>query len=91
MNASTMLQDIEKYIPVVVDVNFNSVFAYKASRKVVGVVNTAQMAVAEAYINGLKVPDSVLRSLFDTCMPIFFQYYSALLAPYEWVLKKQII
>ena len=88
MNASTMLQDIEKYIPVVGDVNIKSVFAYKATREVVGVVNTAQMAVAEAYINGLKVPDSVLRSLFDTCMPIFFQYFPALLAPYEWVLKE---
>ena len=88
MNASTMLQDIEKYIPVVGDVNIKSVFAYKATREVVGVVNTAQMAVAEAYINGLEVPDSVLRSLFDTCMPIFFQYFPALLAPYEWVLKE---
>lgn len=88
MNASTMLQDIEKYIPVVGDVNFKSVFAYKATREVVGVVNKAQMAVAEAYINGLEVTDSVLRSLFDTCMPIFFQYFPALLTPYEWVLKE---
>lgn len=88
MNASTMLQDIEKYIPVVGDVNIKSVFAYKATREVVKVVNTAQMALAEAYINGLEVPDSVLRSLFDTCMPIFFQYFPALLAPYEWVLKE---
>ena len=88
MNASTMLQDIEKYIPVVGDVNIKSVFAYKATREVVEVVNTAQMAVAEAYINGLEVPDSVLRSLFDTCMPIFFKYFPALLAPYEWVLKE---
>ena len=88
MNASTMLQDVEKYIPVVGDVNIKSVFAYKATREVVGVVNTAQMAVAEAYINGLEVPDSVLRSLFDTCMPIFFKYFPALLAPYEWVLKE---
>ncbi|HCF29022.1 MAG TPA: SAM-dependent methyltransferase, partial [Cyanobacteria bacterium UBA11049] len=53
MNASTMLQDIEKYIPVVGDVNLKIPFAYKATREVVGVVNTAQMAVAEAYINGL--------------------------------------
>ncbi len=88
MNASTMLQDVEKYIPVVGDVNLKIPFAYQATREVVGVVNTAQMAVAEAYINGLEVPDSVLRSLFDTCMPIFFKYFPALLAPYEWVLKE---
>lgn len=88
MNASTMLQDVEKYIPVVGDINFKSTFAYKATREVVGIVNTVQMGVAEAYINGLEVPDSVLQSLFDTCMPIFFQYFPALLAPYEWVLKE---
>ncbi|CAA9373263.1 Cyclopropane-fatty-acyl-phospholipid synthase [uncultured Microcoleus sp.] len=44
------------------------------------------MAVAESYINGLEVPDSVLRSLFDTCMPVFFKHFPSLLAPYEWVL-----
>lgn len=48
MNASTILQDIEKYIPVAGDVTFKSVFVYKDTREVVGVVNTAQMAVAEA-------------------------------------------
>ncbi len=88
MNASTMLQDIEKYIPVVGDVNLKSAFAYKATREVVGIVNMVQMAVAEAYINGLEVPDSVVRSLFDACMPIFFKYFPSLLVPYEWVLKE---
>ena len=88
MNSVPSLQDIQKHIPVVGDVNIKSPFAYQATRGAVEVVNTLQMAVAEAYINGLEVPDSVLRSLFDTCMPIFFQYFPSLLAPYEWVLKE---
>ncbi|MEP0848811.1 hypothetical protein [Trichocoleus sp. FACHB-40] len=46
------------------------------------------MAVAEAYINGFEVPDAVLRSLFDTFMPILFKYFPSLLAPYGWVLKE---
>lgn len=88
MNYITSLQDIEKHIPIVGDINIKSPFAYQATRGAVEVVNTVQMAVAEAYINGLEVPDPVLRSLFDTCMPIFFQYFPSLLAPYEWVLKE---
>ena len=88
MNSVSSLQDIQKHIPIVGDVNIKSPLAYQATRGAVEVVNTLQMAVAEAYINGLEVPDSVLRSLFDTCMPIFFQYFPSLLAPYEWVLKE---
>ncbi len=88
MTASTMLQDIEKYIPLVGDVNTKSPLAYQATRGAVEVVNTVQMAVAEAYINGLEVPDPVMKVLFDTCMPIFFRYFPSLLAPYEWVLKE---
>ncbi|MBD2305844.1 class I SAM-dependent methyltransferase [Chroococcidiopsis sp. FACHB-1243] len=88
MTASIRLQDIEKYIPVVGDINNKSSLAYKTTREVVEVVNTIQMGVAEAYINGLEVPDPLLQKLFDTCMPIFFQYFPALLAPYEWVLKE---
>ncbi|MEH1943810.1 MAG: class I SAM-dependent methyltransferase [Nostoc sp.] len=88
MTTSTLLQEIEKYIPLLGDINTKNPLAYQATRGAVEVVNTVQMAVAEAYINGLEVPDSVLESLFDTCMPIFFQYFPSLLAPYEWVLKE---
>ena len=88
MTTLTTLPNIEKHLPVVGDVNIKSPFAYQATRGVVQVVNALQMTVAEAYINGLEVPDSVLRSLFDTCMPIFFRYFPSLLVPYEWVLKE---
>jgi cyclopropane-fatty-acyl-phospholipid synthase len=88
MNSITSLEDIQKHIPIVGDISIKTPFAYQATRGAVEVVNTVQMAVAEAYINGLEVPDSVLLLLFDTCMPIFFQYFPSLLAPYEWVLKE---
>ena len=88
MNIHTTLQDFQKYIPLVGDVNTKTTLAYKATREAVQVVNTLQMAVAEAYINGLEVPDPVLQGLFDTCMPIFFKYFPSLLAPYDWVLKE---
>ncbi len=88
MTSSTALQNIEKHIPIVGDVHTKSPIAYGATRLAVSAVNTVQMAVAESYINGLEVPDSVLRSLFDTCMPVFFKHFPSLLAPYEWVLKE---
>ncbi|MHC5766643.1 MAG: SAM-dependent methyltransferase [Nostoc sp.] len=88
MASPNTLKSLEKYIPLVGDMNMKTPLAYTATRGAVEVVNTIQMAVAEAYINGLEVPDSVLESLFDTCMPIFFKYFPALLAPYEWVLKE---
>jgi cyclopropane-fatty-acyl-phospholipid synthase len=88
MNTDTRLQDFQKYIPLVGDVNTKTTLAYTTTRGAVEVINALQMSVAEAYINGLEVPDSVLQGLFDTCMPIFFKYFPSLLAPYEWVLKE---
>lgn len=70
------------------DVNTKTTLAYEATRGAVQVVNTLQMAVAEAYINGLEIPDPVLQGLFDNFMPIFFKYFPSLLAPYDWVLKE---
>ncbi len=88
MTANTMLQDIEKYIPVIGDANIKSPLAYKATRQVVEIVNTVQMAAAEAYINGAEVPDPLLRALLDACLPVLFRYAPSLLVPYEWVLKE---
>ena len=79
---------LQRHIPAIGDIDSKSPLAYHLSRATVPVVNTIQMAVAEAYINGLEVPDAVLRSLFDTCMPIFFKYFPSLLAPYDWVLTE---
>jgi cyclopropane-fatty-acyl-phospholipid synthase len=88
MTSSLIEKEIQRHLPVVGDINRKSPFAYVATRGAVEVVNAVQMTVAEAYINGLEVPDAVLRSLFDTCMPVFFKHFPSLLAPYEWVLKE---
>jgi cyclopropane-fatty-acyl-phospholipid synthase len=63
------------------DVHTKSTIAYEATRLAVSAVNTLHMAVAESYINGLEVRDSVLRLLFDTCSPAFFKDFPSLLAP----------
>ncbi len=88
MTHNNIPQSIEKHIPLVGDVNTKSPFAYQLTRGTVEIVNTLQMAVAEAYINGLEAPDYVIESLFNTCMPVMFQYFPSLLAPYEWVLNE---
>jgi cyclopropane-fatty-acyl-phospholipid synthase len=88
MAASSIGQTIQRHIPLTGDIHGKSSLAYVATRGAVKVVNAVQMSVAEAYINGLEVPDAVLRSLFDTCMPVFFKHFPALLAPYEWVLTE---
>jgi cyclopropane-fatty-acyl-phospholipid synthase len=80
--------DIHRHIPIIGDINVKSPLAYKATFGAIKAVNAVQMAVAESYIHGLEVPDSVLRSLFDTFMPIFFKHFPSLLAPYEWVLTE---
>jgi cyclopropane fatty-acyl-phospholipid synthase-like methyltransferase len=54
-----------------------------ATRMLVEVANVTQMALAEAYINGVEVPDWLLRSFFDTCMPTIFKYFPALLTNLE--------
>jgi cyclopropane-fatty-acyl-phospholipid synthase len=79
---------IQSYLPVIGDIHAMSPMAYRATRGAVAVTNAVQMAFAEAYINGLELPDSVMRSLFNTLMPIIFRYFPALLTPYEWVLKE---
>ncbi|AFZ15199.1 Methyltransferase type 12 [Crinalium epipsammum PCC 9333] len=88
MTSNSFLQDIEKYLPLVGDVHIKTPLAYQATRGAVSVVNTLQMAAAEAYINGLEVPDFLLEGLFDSFMPVFFRYFPSLLAPYDWVLKE---
>ena len=81
-------KNFQSYIPIIGDINQKNHLAYQLTRGMVAVINALQMGTAEAYINGLEIPDSVLRSLFDTCMPILFKYFPSLLVPYEWVLTE---
>ncbi len=88
MSSVSIGPDFQRYIPIIGDISNKSAPAYKITRLAAQTVNMVQMGVGEAYINGLELPDPVLRSLFDTFMPIFFKHFPALLAPYEWVLEE---
>jgi cyclopropane-fatty-acyl-phospholipid synthase len=79
---------IQHHIPVIGDIHAKSPLAYRATRGAVQMANFVQMAIGEAYVHGVEVPDPVLRSFFNTCMPIIFKYFPALLTPYEWVLNE---
>lgn len=63
-------------------------FRYQLTRLAASGFNTVQMAMAEAYINGLEVPDELLKSMINGTMPVLFKHTPGLLAPYEWVLKE---
>lgn len=88
MNSTNIFPVIQKHIPVMGDITLKSPVAYKTTRLVARAFNTTQMALAEAYINGLEIPDSLFRAMFNTSMPILFKHCPSLLAPYEWVLKE---
>jgi cyclopropane-fatty-acyl-phospholipid synthase len=61
---------------------------YKSTRLMARAVNGMQMALAEAYINGMEIPDSLYRAMLHGTMPTLFRSFPGLLAPYEWVLTE---
>ena len=61
---------------------------YQSTRLMASLLNSVQMGLAEAYINGLEIPDSLFRSLINQSMPTLFKSWPQLLAPYEWVLTE---
>lgn len=88
MTLTDSLLTAQKYVPAFGDINVKSPLAYKATRSVAEAVNAAQMALAEAYINGAEIPDSAFRSLLHLSMPVLFKSFPGLLAPYDWVLEE---
>lgn len=88
MTSLSIDRSFNQHIPVIGDINTKSRLAFSATRGAVQFVNAAQMAFAEAYVNGLEIPDGALKSIFNTFMPVFFKHCPALLAPYEWVLHE---
>jgi cyclopropane-fatty-acyl-phospholipid synthase len=59
---------------------------YKANRVAIKLFNAIQMAGCEAYLNGLELPDSAIRSILDFFVPLCYQRFPFLLVPYEWLL-----
>lgn len=87
MNVTTA-QDLQKQIPLGGDVNSKSRFTNQATRTAIALFNAVQMVGAETYINRLEVPDSVLKSLLDTTIPIIYKHFPSFLVAYDWILKE---
>jgi cyclopropane-fatty-acyl-phospholipid synthase len=88
MTVRNVLPVASRYLPSTGSSAVQSPIAYKATRLMAGAVNIAQMTLAEAYINGLEIPDPLFRQVMDTSMSMLFQNAPGLLAPYEWVLQE---
>ena len=85
MTSKNLFSATPKFLPIVDNVTIQSTLAYKTTRLMAGILNATQMTLAEAYINGVEIPDSVFRSMMQASMPILFKHAPSLLAPYEWV------
>ena len=88
MSSKNLFSTSQTYSPIVGNAPPKSSIGYKATRVMASALNASQMLLAEAYINGLEIPDSVFRSMMDTSMSMLFQHAPGLLAPYEWVLNE---
>ena len=88
MTSTSVLPNFQQHIPVIGDMSLKTPIAYQTTRLIAELFNGTQMALAEAYINGLEIPDSIFRAMLNTSMPILFESCPGLLAPYEWVLKE---
>jgi cyclopropane-fatty-acyl-phospholipid synthase len=88
MTSNNISPLVQKYVPAMGQTTAPSPLVHQATRLLASVLNASQMALAEAYINGLEIPDAVFRSMMHSSMPILFQHAPGLLAPYQWVLEE---
>jgi cyclopropane-fatty-acyl-phospholipid synthase len=88
MTSTNVLHDFPNYLPVVGNLNDKSGLSYKLTRGVTAIATASQMALAESYIHGLEIPDTLIKGIFKTILPIVYKYFPSLLVPYEWVLKE---
>ncbi|MBD0264608.1 MAG: class I SAM-dependent methyltransferase [Tolypothrix sp. Co-bin9] len=85
---SSIPNDIQRHTPLVGDVNNKSRISYQATRTAIAGFNALVMTGVEAYINGVKIPDSLLKSLLNLSVQISYKYFPSLLVPYEWLLQE---
>lgn len=86
---SRIPQDIQRHIPLVANKNTKSPIAYQATRTAIAGFNMMLLAAAEAYINGLEVPDQVLKSRLEASVQICYKHFPSLLVPYEWLSEER--
>lgn len=61
---------------------------YQKHRFQIKLFNAIQMLGCSAYINGIELPDSWVKSILNFVIPICYQKYPFLLVPYEWLLRE---
>ncbi|WP_373538430.1 cyclopropane-fatty-acyl-phospholipid synthase family protein [Chamaesiphon sp.] len=88
MTSENLVTATSSYTPSESNLDRQNPIAYQTTRFLASALNTVQMGLAEAYINGLEIPDPVFRSMMNTSMSLLFQHAPGLLAPYEWVLQE---
>ena len=88
MSTVRIFKRLQNHVPVVDNINYKDPLAYHATFNAIKTVNMVQMLLAEAYMNGMEIPDSALKAVFNACMPVFFRFFPSLLTAYEWVLKE---
>ncbi len=85
---SSIPNDIQRHTPLVGDVNNKSRISYQITRKATTGFNALIMTGIEAYLNGLKISDSLLKSLLNLFVQISYKNFPSLLIPYEWLLSE---
>lgn len=88
MTSSRIFNELQNHVPVIGKINYKDPLAFQATFAAIKTVNMMQMLLAEAYMKGFAIPDSALKAIFNTYMPVLFQYFPSLLTAYEWVLKE---
>jgi cyclopropane-fatty-acyl-phospholipid synthase len=82
---SSIPNNTQRHTPLVGDVTNKSSISYQVNRRAIAGFNAIVMTGAEAYINGLKIPEQVLKSLLNLSMLCSYKYFPSLLVSYEWL------
>jgi cyclopropane-fatty-acyl-phospholipid synthase len=85
----TFISDVnEIHNPISETESFNPKSIYQKHRFWIKLFNAIEILGCEAYINGLELPDSVIKSILDFSIPVCYQRFPFLLVPYEWLLHE---
>lgn len=88
MTSTSFGADLHNFAPTKPSLKPTTGPGYQGTRLMASLLNGINIGLAESYINGLEIPDSLFRGLINHSMPILFKSWPQLLAPYEWVLTE---
>ncbi len=76
---------LQNHVPVVGNINYKDPLAFHATFGVIKTVNMVQMLIAEAYMNGIEIPDSALKALYFQTSDSWFGLVWELKTPKKWM------